>query len=348
MDVEHEAILLGGAPSLVRKLRVGSVEGIHYLYGPGRSAGTQYRARFDLEETLPLLAASERTAGVAKAFGPSLRIGDDLIDQRLATRSEGFGFPAALLGGEDIRAFVKQTNKFPVDLRPKARVEDLRVVPQTDRGSLVALDVRVDGEQKAIADAIALARAVAVAANEIIEKGQRFSDARAVLASMSKEAEAEVPVEDVELVKDVLRDATAWVTGDVARVGTQLQARLLLSDHGLDLEGSLTLAWRGGDLQDHTVALEASLPQVKAPAASLTPESSGLLGVIRRLGEIELGDEAIDQAFVVRTTEAGRPMLLHAAAPLSALGDVGATVELGAGRLVVRMPEAAADMAALR
>jgi hypothetical protein len=348
MDVEHEAVLLGGTPSLVRKLKVGALEGIHYLHALDGTPDAQYRARFDLDETLPMLSVAERSAGAAKAFGPSLTFNEAALDERLAARSEGFGFPAALLGHDGVRDFLAETEKLAIDPRTKARIDSVRVMPQFDRGSLLAVDVRVRGNRHAIADGIRLARALAASMAALLDKGQRFSDARAVLASMDTDAEAEVPVEDVKLVEGVLRDATSWVTGHVGRVGKELQVRLLLSDHGLDLEGSLTLAWRGSDLRDHAVALEASLPQVEAPAAKLTPETTGVLGVIKRLGETVLGDDAVDDAFVVRTTEAGRPMLLHAAAPLSALGEVGATVALGDGRLVVRMPEAAADMAALR
>jgi hypothetical protein len=348
MDVDHEAVLLGGTPSLVRKLKVGALEGIHYLHALDGRPDAQYRARFDLEETLPLLIVAELNTSLPKAFGPDLAIDDSTLDHRFVARSEGLGFPKALLDHAGVRTFVERTNKLPIDPRTKARVDAVKVMPQTDRGSLLALDIRVNGNRQAIADGIGLARAIASSMSTLLEQGRRFSDAHAMLASLNKEREAEVPVEDVKLVEDVLRDATSWVTGHVARVGKALQVRLLLSDHVLDLEGSLTLAWRGADLRDHTVALEASLPQIEAPAAKLTPEASGLVGLIKRLGEVVVGDDAIDDAFVVRTTDDGRPMLLHAAAPLSALGKVGATIELGEGRLVVRMPEAAADMAALR
>jgi hypothetical protein len=286
---------------------------------------------------LPLLGMRPRTARppLAAVYGPELDVGRFAFDGPFIVRSEALELPARLFDRDAVLAAVGGVVGYL----------DLLEIRPDPSGVRVAMRIRTGESQTRRDDALRFGRAVIEATRDVIAFDARLTDARAALDDGA--VDGEPPEERVQRLVEHVTDATHWLAGHAERVGASIEARLRLGGGGLEQEGRLLLGFRDPEIRSVRLTLHAQLPVAVHDDLRLAPEGRGLTGLLRRLGELEVGDAALDDAFVIRASRDPAPLLLHARGRLLQLGRLGARVDIDETGLLVRVASVDADDDAL-
>jgi hypothetical protein len=127
----------------------------------------------------------------------------------------------------------------------------------------------------------------------------------------------------------VHRSASSFVGGVCERVGDSLEVRARVEDAHRALRATLLV-----DLQRDHARLEAELPPGR-PIANLVPER-GLRRILKfALDDLVIGDEAVDDAYLIRAEVEDTAALRELAAPLLSLASARPNIEIGEERLDV-------------
>ena len=255
----------------------------------------------------------------ARRFGPVQKISADI---GAVARSSAYGLPMDLLT-------LTPANFSAFFARPAfAQIQEADGLGY----QLVVSFHGADGTEIGLAVDVAIA--LYRSACRIAEEGRRYQDA---LAALSKMDGSVVPLpETIDAFSADIEDALSWVSGSAHRVGETIEARCAL--HSLDgVVGTVHGVWLDRDISRCGVTLRAALPKVAGPEAKLEPEKEGLRGYLAAWGELEIGDDDIDDAFVIRGDKSSRAMLLHAAEPLRALCGLAASVDIGAAEVTLHV-----------
>lgn len=237
----------------------------------------------DVAGELPRLLVEPRGIGTSgrAAVGVRQPFGTPELDGPLLATSTGLDFPKALVRRADVRDVWIAASLFVRFVEVSAPV-----VGQT------GLVVSVRREKPALG--LDLAAMLVRAVDDLLARTTVFAD-----AALAKVAEAHVePSADV-LARLVARldDMTSWVAGHAARVGDAVEARLVLTEAGVEMPGTLRIAWRDSTATVVDATLDAALPGVPWAPLHLTPQAS-LVDRIRAIAETRVGDAALDAAFV--------------------------------------------------
>lgn len=251
--------------------------GVHY------TQGAEYVCSIDVAGELPRLLVEPRGIGASgrEAVGVRQPFGLPELDGPLVATSTGLDFPKALVRRPDVR------DGWLAAARALRFVElSAPVVGQT---GLVVSVARTAAEP-----GLDLAAVVLRALDDLLARKTVFAD-----ASLAKIAETRVePSAEVLAGLVAQLDAmTSWVGGHAARVGDAVEARLVLTEAGVEMSGTLRVAWRDETATIVDATLDAALPGVPWAPLHLTPQAS-LVDRIRAIAETRVGDEAIDAAFV--------------------------------------------------
>jgi hypothetical protein len=136
-------------------------------------------------------------------------------------------------------------------------------------------------------------------------------------------------------VRDAWRQVSSW-----------LGAQVELVRHGVELRGELSLGASlavRARLEGESLSLEAELPD--GPPLRLTPQR-GLKGLWESRNELVLGNDELDDAYVIRGDASARDAALLAADRLTKMAAVCDRIELDAGRLSIVMSNVGADVTA--
>lgn len=301
----------GERPFVVR----GAPRGVHGLTIDG--AEVHYRARLSVDGELPLLLLQHRSSRETPpdGFGPEVSVGAFAFDRHFVVRSESLSLPSRIFDRPGPLSTVGGVVGY---------LERLEVRPDRE-GTLLTLEVRVGRSRTRLDDAWRFAEACLEAADLAAAQGRRLDDARAAVASLGETA---TPEERVEALVKHVTDATHWLTGYAARVMDSVEVRLVLTDAGREHRGVLRLAWDDPAVAQVSIRFEGDLPTRRGPL-SLRPQPGGLLGLITGWGEQVIGDDPLDDAFIIRGELAAGPVLLRARGRFLELGRRGATVDLG-------------------
>lgn len=331
-DHDDDAPLHGirpGAPGEQAFVHGGEPRGVHELLE--RRGDVVYRARLCVRGDLPLLHLSHRSSNDAppEAYGPEVTVGAWDFDRHFVARSASLSLPAKLFHHpallEAVGGVVGYLER--LELRPR------------DEGATLLVDIRVGHAATRLSDAVLFTAACLDAADAAVLEWRRLDDARAAVAILGDQA---TPEERVEALVRHVTEATHWLTGYAARVRDSVEARLVLADAGREHEGVLRLLWSEPAVAEVAVAFDGELPTTKLPL-SLRPQPRGLLGLIASWGEQVVGDEPLDDAFVIRGELAAGPVLLRARGRFLELGHRGASVEIGEA-LSVRIDAVPSDV----
>lgn len=309
----------------------GEVRGYHLTQRVSGSGRFAYLARLELKGPLPRLGLRPRGLPfLDRVFGPVLDVGQLDIDRHFVVRSEGYELPSALFGE---RAGEDPLSSRLVEL--KDALESVEILGDDERCQLL-VDVVLGPNNAYLQGGMHLALALLACADRLVEEGRTFRNAWQVLTG--SRGPIEPSPEKLEELTSFIAQTTDWVTGHVARVKDTVEGRLLLADAGAELEGTLYLAWRDAHMRALDVELQAALPSVRGPEVSLE-KKRGLVGFLRSLTELEVGDRALDEAFLVEGEPSARRFLLDAKEPLLTLGRYGAKVRVAGATLHVLVGE---------
>ncbi len=271
----------------------GKTRGVHHLTPqPGGLFG--YRAQLSGPGPLP----SARLCGAATAalqplpqYGPPDRAAPRELPMALVPRSTGHGFWSAVLHKQGLLHVVDNLGGAGLDLRLDADPSG-----GTVQTHLVAGPTRR-------ADALALAccdlgRRWVRALDEVVQDGTTFPDAR--LAFDAVNPDEPVP-ERLDRMTQLVAAQAHWLTAEVARRQDHLEARLRLHEGGLDLAGTLRLAWPDAAVTHVDLSLEAALPDTDGGRAHIQRQTTWNRWLF---WEHEVNDPTLDDALLLRGDEA--------------------------------------------
>jgi len=322
--VLSEAYLLSpyGNP---RDLVVGEAARGHHATRPDTlSKELVYEADLTVRGVVPALYVTDLLIDKAPPlFGPRLPTTEGVF-RKYNAHSPGYGFSDAVLNDVDVQRTASSL------------VRRIVVHPHgLEHSRLMVFAAPADDAQQ-LGFAIGMVRALAKRIHELALENRLYPDAWEALRARGLTGE---PGEDrMREVKGLVEDATRLAHGTTERVGDGLETRLSVSHSGLELEGTLVARWCDALATHVDIAFQAALPPVDVAEVRLTaPEPSGLLAFLKTWGEVEVGDRALDDGFLIEGEARASATIVHARAELLALVPYSARVNLTGGSVAVRL-----------
>lgn len=301
--------------------------GVHY------SQGEYYVVSMDVAGELPRLLVGRRLELLDReAPGVRQPFGVPALDGPLIASSTGLDFPKALVR-------LAEPRDAWLGAAAVLRFVEVSAPAYGQTGLVVA--TRLEQPEHGLDLAAGLVRSV----DDILARKTLFADA--AMAQAGPATAAEPSAEVLTGLVAQLAEMTNWVAGHAARVGDAVEARLVLTEAGVDVAGVLRVAWRDAAATIVDATLDAAVPGVPWAPLHLTPQTT-LLDRLRAIAETRVGHAALDEAFV----SVGDP---RQATSLSACVDVmlrlagqRARIELSEERVRILVPPAARTADALR
>lgn len=294
--------------------------GVHY------TQDDEYVCSMDVPGELPRLLVERRSAlGSSGRHVPGVKqpFGVPELDGPLSASSTGLDFPKALIRQAEAKAAW-------IEAIGSLRFVELSAPVFGQTGIVVSV-----GRPWAT-DGLDLAAAVLRAVDDLLARGTVFPDA--ALAKVSA-AVVEPSAEVLQSLVEHLAETTSWVAGHAARVGDAVEARLVLSEAGVEVDGTLRIAWRDAGATIIDATLDAQVPGVPWPPLHLSPQAS-FVDRLRAIAETRVGDPDLDAAFVT-TGDARHAALLGAAREILLRRVVDKMrVEMSEARLRLLVPPA--------
>lgn len=283
----------------------GRVRGHHLLSMPDTSGRQGYEAHVVIAGALPVCALARGT--VAPVFGPRQPTADGVAAD-FDVYSTAFGFPHDVFDDPAVRTALGGA---------RGSVHRVFVVP---RGESTHVSIYAfDGDDAvslyaSAAFAIALTRRLDVLARE----DRRYRDAREALRELDLTGE---PSEDrLRELRAVVDDLVTFAQGTTERVGQTIESRFTVSHAGVEHAGSLVVHVLDPLIRSVELVFQGALPPVAVAILELTsPEPGGLMGFVRKWGELVVDDAALDRAFLVVGDGRAKPIVLAARAELLSL-----------------------------
>lgn len=135
----------------------------------------------------------------------------------------------------------------------------------------------------------------------------------------------------LERLLDSIRSAADWLSGSVDRIPDGATARLLLNEGAREHSCIVTATVTARGIE---VSLAATISF--HGEARLDPQA-GFLSAFRRWGEIEIGDPAVDDAWIIRADSSSSALLVRLSSTLAILRTHSAHVSWRHGQLDVRI-----------
>lgn len=307
--------LLGGNPSSASDIIVDQVPaeasaaqlnvGFESLTGPPERPG--YRGVVQIADRLPALVIVPRRIRLVLTQRALAGIAE--VDARFAFSSPAPRLPRALLRHEGFARALAGAMPFS----PSVFIE-----PTTHGAELIVeiADARVHA---GVGAAMKLVRALREAAIAIA------GDADVLSAGGTDGLAAD---EDIAGLMEAVLNATAWLEGDVARVGNGVEARLVLEESMAQHKASLTAS-----LVDKVVRLRlrAELPD-HVESFALVPQR-GWRSVLARISELQIDDAAVDDAYVITASHTAAGTLKERRLELLRLAERDSTIKCAPGTL---------------
>lgn len=303
----------------------GVARGLHLTRPDTIDKRLSYEADLVVKGVVPLLYATRSLVDHGPAlFGP--RLPSPAALPRHTVRSPGFGFPGALFDeGAGRSAIMNGSSLIDLVWAQPHGGEDTRLI-------VIGNDA---DDPNAVTAMVAFVRALATRMAEIAASGARFADAWDALRARGLTGE---PGEDrMREVKLLVDDLVRLVHGTTERVADRLESRLELSAGGLEIEGELKVRWCDPTVTSVDVTFQGALPPFDVAEVRLAPEPKGFLAFLRTLGELEVDDRALDDAFLIQGSAAATPVVLHARKELLALARHGAHVSFSGNDVTARL-----------
>jgi hypothetical protein len=309
-------------------LVVGDIAQGHHATRPDSvSKSLAYEADLTVRGVVPALFATDLILDKPPPiFGPRLPSPEGPL-RGLNVHTPGFGFSDAVLADAAVQKAADGA---------AGMIKRIVIHPQGLEHARLTVLAAPANDAKRVGRVIALVRALATRMHELALENRMFPDAWEALRARGLTGE---PGEDrMREVKALVEELTRLTHGTTERVGDGLETRLSALHSGLELEGTLVARWCDAQATHVDVAFQGALPPVDVAEVRMTsPEPSGLLSVFKTWGEVEIGDRALDDAFLIEGEARAAPTIVHARAELLALVPYSARVMLTGGSLSVRL-----------
>ena len=314
----------------------GVVRGYHLLSMPSTTGRQGYEAHVGVKGALPVLAMRAGGAPLPPLFGPRLPMPDgwpssfDVHSTAYGLHVDVFADPVVLTALDGARNHLDR-----VFVRPQNETTGI---------SVYAWDAEDTTKLRSVVRFVAalVRRLDALAAED-----PRYPDAHEVLHARGLTGEpSESRLRELRVVVD---DLLRFAGGTTERVGRTIESRVSVAHSGVDNSGSLVVRALDQGVATVDVVFQGALPPVDVQVLTLTaPEPRGLFGVLRRWGEIEVNDDALDRAFLVEGEGRATPVVLAAREELLALARHETRVSWGSHTLDARVGGVSASPHELR
>ena len=293
----------------------GEVVGMHYVDEKNKI----YSARLYSDRNLP--AAELRTYTDATFEGPARQ--PLKAFKHFTAYSDAFGFPDDLLSlvnqkVEDVSVWYAQLRWRRMVIRVESEVETGK-----REGAMVSFDCSYK-KPRDLEPAIEFVKVLAANTKRISEQGKKY---RSTLDEIGDLDRKEVLQADVDELLADIESKFAWLHAQGARVAQSVQVRFELKAATTPLKGVLHCHWQDASMQNFALRFEGDLPESEV-VAELTPQESGVIGFFKTLGELKVGDAALDDAYKIAAGKHAKATILNIGEPLLGLAKNQGEVQI--------------------